>query len=374
MIRVAEINRFNELYELKHIWNDLLAKCKDKHIFLTWEYISTYWKHFGKERKLRLLCAMEKDKIIGIAPLRESKFVFANSFSYNVIEPLGYRGGAGHGADYTGLILAEKELDCFKAFLSYLVEQDDWDFIYLYDIPGTSVIPELLRKASKDVPMFEIIEGAVCPYIPIPSSMDIFMKKLRKKFRSNLRRRMRKLERDYRKVEFKRYDEVGSVRETMRIFMKLHQKRFNAISMPGEFATKKIRNFYFEVAENFASNGWLALHFLIVDDDPIAADYSYYYEEKLYSALNGFDPNYSKYSPMHLLTLKVIEKCINEGVKEYDLLKGGEPYKFDYTSTYRKNLGIRFVNNNFTSNMYNIGIKIAKKAGIEKVMQRFLKF
>lgn len=374
MLRVTEIDEINELLELRDEWNDVLERSRDKHIFLTWEWQSTYWKYFGKERKLRVLCITDKNKIIAIAPLRESRYSFANSFGYTVIEPLGYRGGAAHGADYTGLILPEREAKCLKLFLSYLIEHDDWDFIYLYDIPGTSIIPELLPKVSEDIPAFELTEGVICPYISIPDSMDTFMKGLSKKFRSNLRRRMRNLEKDYQKVELKRYDEFGSVEEAVKIFIELHQKRLKSMGMPGEFATQKLRDFYLEVAERFASNGWLALHFLTANDEPIAADYSYQYKQKMYTALDGLDPDYSRYSPMHLLTFRLIEKCIEKGIKEYDLLKGDEPYKFDYTSKYRRTSSIRLVNNSFISCLYDWGIRIMKQAGIQKIIGKFLSF
>jgi hypothetical protein len=38
MLRIAEINDINQFLEMRYKWNDVLDKCSDKNIFLTWEY------------------------------------------------------------------------------------------------------------------------------------------------------------------------------------------------------------------------------------------------------------------------------------------------------------------------------------------------
>ena len=375
MLGITEINTFDQFKELRDEWDKVLEKSIDNNPFLTWEYLSTYWKHFRKDKKLRILCIEDENEIIAIAPLRRSRYSFVGPLGYDVIEPLGYRGLTPEGADYTGLILAKREAECLQLFLNHLVEHDDWDFIYLMDVPETSINPNLLAKASKAIPLKFVLEkGAICPYISIPNSMDTFLKELKGKFRKNLRRCMRNLEKDYHRVELKRYDEFGSVEEAMKIYFELHQKRWKPKHMSGVFNTQEVRNFYIDVAKLFADNGWLALYFLTANDEPIATQYCFEYKQKMYYALGGFDPDYSQYSVGNLTLVKVIEKCIEKKIEEYDLLKGGEPYKFDWTEKYRRNLGIRFVNKRFTSNLYHWGIRTVKQTKMDKLLGRILDF
>jgi hypothetical protein len=367
MLKVNEINTLDEFLELRREWNKVLAKSKDNNIFLTWEYLSTFWKHFGKNAKLRILCIKDRDEIIAFAPLRQSRYGFAKLLlGYNVIEPLGYRGLMPEGGDYTGLLLGEEEAECFKLFLNYLREQNDWDFIYMYDVLGTSAIPNMLEKMSKSTLKFEIKKGVMCPYITLPTTLDAFLEELDSKLRKNLRRCAKNLEKDCGKIELKRYDDFGSVREAMEIFFKLHQKRWKSKNKPGVFSEQIIRDFYINIAKGFDSNGWLALYFLTIKGEPIAAHYCFEYAEKLYFALSGFDLNYYRYSIGNLLTLKVIEKCIMKKLKEFDFMKGDEPYKSKWTKEYRQNLNIRFVNNQkLTSKLYDLGIKAIKTMKIK---------
>jgi hypothetical protein len=273
------------------------------------------------------------------------------------------------GGDYTGLLLGEKKTECLKSFLNYLFEHKDWDFIYFYDVPETSSILGILFNLESSIPKPEIGKGTLCPYILLPSSTDTFYKELDKKLRKNLRRCLRNLKRDYHKIELKSYNEFDSLKNAMNTFFELHQKRWQSKQMPGVFNTQTIRNFYIDVAKNFADNGWLALYFLSINDEPIAAQYGFEYKQVLYYALSGFNPDYSKYSIGNLLTLKIIEKCIHRKLKEFDFMKGGEPYKFGWTNTCRTNLGFKFVNRKRAiSRIYNLEIKVLKKLQINKIL------
>src|SRR3990170_7916708 len=111
MLRITEINDTKRFFELKNEWNKVLEKSKDNNVFLTWEFLFTFWNHFGSGKKLRILVIEDKKEIIAIAPLRQSRYSFGPLLGYNVIEPLGYR-----GADYTGLILTERQQECLQLF------------------------------------------------------------------------------------------------------------------------------------------------------------------------------------------------------------------------------------------------------------------
>jgi CelD/BcsL family acetyltransferase involved in cellulose biosynthesis len=365
---ITEINDADRFFELRHVWNSVLDKCRDKNVFLTWEYLSTCWKHFGNKKKLRILVVEDENRIIGIAPLRQSRYSLLGSIGYSVIEPLGYR-----FSDYTGLILAEKESECLTLLLNYLIEHDHWDFAYMFDVPETSVITELLPSVSRDVlPTISLKRGVKCPYISLPNSIDVLTQGLSKNLRQNLRKYARKLKQDGYRVEIKKYEDFGSVENAMTVFFKLHQERWESKHMPGAFDTQKIRDFHIDVAKQFANKGWLTLYFMMANDEPVAATYNYSYNQKMYYVLGGFDPDYSKYSVGHLLHQRAIEDCILNKIEEYDFLKGDEPYKRAWTKEYRRNLNIRFVNKRFSSDLCDWAIRTIKKTKTDRVFGKFL--
>jgi CelD/BcsL family acetyltransferase involved in cellulose biosynthesis len=369
LLKVREIREIEEFFELEPMWNKLLEKSNDDSLFLTWETVSAHVRHFGKEKKMRVLCLSENDKLIGLAPLRQSVYHFSKVLSYDVVEPLTYM-----KSDYTGFIFAEKEEDCLKAVITYLFAHKDWDFMYLFDFPETSSVLNMLPKLSKSFPHYELEEGKICPYISLPNSMDILLSRLSAKFRKNLRTSMKNLLRDYSRVELKRYDQFGSIQEAMEIFFELHQKRWATKNMPGVYSDSKTRTIYIETAQRYAEKGWLALYFLTANDKPIAAQYCLEYKQKVHYGLGGLDPDYSKYSVGNLITAKVLEKCIEKGVREYDFMKGDESYKFDWTTEFRRNMGIKFVNKKLSSKAYSWGIKTLKKMSLDKSIGEYLHY
>lgn len=345
----------DQLENLRDRWNDVLRRSRDNDVFSTWEWLSSWWKHFGKGRKLRILLAEDKNKIVAIAPLMWSKYNFLHFANLTKIEFL-----SSPESDYNSFILTEKEIKCLELFLNYLMNAHaDWDCLELRDINENAVLIDLLRKLSTRKSSGRQLEERLidlCPYIHLPDSIEMVMERLGGSMRRNLRRRMRKLEKEYR-VEVKTQDSFGTIEEAMNAFYKLHQKRWQTKGMEGVFAEKALRDFHFEVARTFAEKGWLSLYFLTANDEPVASIYSFDYKQKTYEYLTGFDPEYSEYGVANLLRKCVIEECIRKGLKEYDLLRGNEPYKREWNTKARKNFEVSYVKKGLFARIYGWATK-----------------
>ena len=348
---------------MRNSWNEVLCESEDNTVFLTWEKMASSVLNFDQDKTLNVLCATKDDKLVGIAPLRRSRRNINNILKYTVIEPL-----AEGNTDYSGLILAENEAECLQIFLTHLFDQKDWDLIYLSQVPQMSLLFDLLIKHRCLLPKFKLEEAAICPYIPIPSTVDELMKGLSSNFRRNLKKRMRKLEKDHGKVELKKYYELGSLDDTMQIFFNLHQKRWVSKGERGVFSQQAVRDTFLTKAKLFAEKGWFSLYFLMVNGKPVAAKYCFKYKRKLYGSLSGFDPVYSAYGVGNLLMLKVLERCVKKGIREYDFMQGDESYKFNWTNKYRRNWNIIFVNKKLTSMLVRALIATAKKIKLDKLL------
>jgi CelD/BcsL family acetyltransferase involved in cellulose biosynthesis len=366
VLEVDEISDADGFFGLRNDWNTVLERCIDNSVFLTWECMVNSVKYLEKGRRLRILCIEDRGKIIAIAPLAQSRYSLGGWLGYEVIEPLAYW----HN-DYNGLILAERAQECLSLFLNYLYEQNDWDFIYLYHIPETSMIFDILPKVKREF-RFETRKGAICPYLTVPDSMSLLMNGLSAKFRKNLRRSLKRLEQDYGRVELKEYNELGSLEETMQVFFNLHQKRWIGKGKVGAFADREKREVSLNSARLLAEKNWLALYFLTVNDKPIAAQYCFEYYQKTHYGLGGFDPAFSSYSIGNLMIMKVLERCIEKKIKEYDFMRGDESYKFTWSKEYRRNLNTKFVSNKLSSRLYDLGINTMKRAKLTRVLDRFL--
>lgn len=351
-MKVEEVNNFQGL---RKKWNDLLKNSLlGGNVFLTWEWVSTSWKHFGEGRKLLLLLVEDKNEVLAIAPLMLSKYKLPGFGTIKKVEFL----GAPH-SDYNNFIILKREAECLRLIIDYLTDTvTEWDWIEFKEIPVTIENAGSLEKLFTSYPPELKQEKRVCnkcPYISLPNSFHILLQRLSKNMRQNLNKYLRKISEKYH-VELKRYDEADlSVKEAMEIFIKLNEKRWRSEGLLGSFLSKEesFRNFHINVAELFAEKGWLGLYFLTADGEPISAQYNFEYGEKMFYYLAGFDPQYSNYSVGNLIIRFLLERCIKKGFREYDMMRGDEPYKLMWTHTIRRNFEIKFVRERWHSIFFN---------------------
>ena len=366
MLEINEINTKGEFYELQNFWDETLNRSIENNIFLTWEKMVCSVDHLEKNSSLKILCATEDNKLVGIAPFRITHRGLKGHLGFGIIEPL-----TNGDTDYTGLIIAEKQDQCLHKFLAHLFSQKDWDVMYIPDLPQTSPCLNLLKNAT-DIPKFEIEKGLICPYVVIPRSKETLLASLNKKLEKKLRKSLIKLEHEHGRVELKDYSELGSLEEAIQILIDLHQKRWTSKGISGKFLDNKSRNITMQTAKYFAEKDWLRLYFLTVNEKPVAVELNFEYNKKMCCHLKGFDIDYYKYRVGSLLTLKVLEKCIEEGISEYDFMQGDEAYKFDWTSEFRQSSNLKWVNEKLTSKVLDSGLKVLEKSKVDQMIFRYI--
>lgn len=350
-MKVREVNDFQSL---KDDWNIILnGNVLGDNVFLTWEWLSTWWKHFGEGRKLLLLVVEDESEIIAIAPLMLSKYKLPFLGTVKKVEFLGVR-----HSDYNNFIILKREAECIRLILDYLLNAvEDWDWIELKEIPEIHKDAHYLHKLFSNIPFKLKLKRRVCnicPYIPLPNSFDMLLKKLSKNMRQNLNKYLRRIKANYH-IEFKRYDEVGlSANDAMRLFIRLHEARWTIEEKDGAFRRdSKWKSWSFEIAEIFAGKGWLGLYFLLADHEPISTQYTFEYGDKIYYYLAGFDRQFSRYSVGNLTIMFLLKRGIQNGFKEYDMMRGNEPYKLHWTRNFRRNFEIRLVQRGITEKFYD---------------------
>jgi CelD/BcsL family acetyltransferase involved in cellulose biosynthesis len=320
-----EINDYSDFISLEERWNEVLQRCNHT-IFSTWEWLSTWWKHFGNNKKLVLLLAEENDKIIGIAPLM-----------YSVHAMFGLRRGkiefiGTPHSDYNNFIITGKNEECMKLFIDYLYNfPEKWDCIDLIDIPENAECLPFLTKISKNLKLIH-----KCPYSPLPESYETFLKSLSSNKRKYIKNGIRRLEKTF-QVELVDYSRAQSCAEGMHYLFELHQKRWKSVGFSGAFSDPKGRNFNLDIAKSFSQKNWLSLYILKLSGKPAAADYGFKYQSKYYAYLPGFDPKYSRYSVGNMLRAYMINKFIQEGLTEFDFMRGAEAYKDRWNAIARWN-------------------------------------
>ena len=78
--------------------------------------------------------------------------------------------------------------------------------------------------------------------------------------------------------------------------------------------------------------GWLRLWLLELDDRPVAAWYGFRFAGREFYYQAGRDPEFANLSIGSVLLAHTIRAALNDGVREYRLLRGDESYKYRFAS------------------------------------------
>jgi CelD/BcsL family acetyltransferase involved in cellulose biosynthesis len=136
-----------------------------------------------------------------------------------------------------------------------------------------------------------------------------------------------------------RFEQVRSEeqrREALSLLIALHNSRWRNRASSEAFYTADLVSLHDELSRLALEQGWLRLFVLWLDGKPAAALYGFSYHGVFYYFQAGFDPIYGKHS-VGLVTMGLaIKSAIEEGVEEYDLLHGDEPYKFHWARAARE--------------------------------------
>jgi CelD/BcsL family acetyltransferase involved in cellulose biosynthesis len=262
-------------------------------------------------------------------------------------------------SDYNNFILRKKGGECIKLFINYLHKlSEKWDIIELSDIPENAESLQFLDGITKRL---EPIHK--CPCVHLPKSYDLYFSQLNRKHRKNLRINLRHLEKEF-TVEFCDYSEFESCIEAMEWLMELHQKRMKSKGLTGAFADARFRNFSLDIVKTFSQKGWLGLYLLKLSGRPAAALLGFKYKLRYYVYHTGFDSKYSKFGVGSLLISNVIARCIQEGLTEFDFMRGEEEYKNRWNTVTRTNFKATIYRRGFLSHVKNWVIQQMYKTSV----------
>lgn len=312
---------------LRDEWNDLLRRSRFDTIFLTWEWQTTWWRTLGVTRgPLFLLALREAGRLVGIAPLYFSQYDQPNTL--HVV-------GCLEVADYLDLISeAGREEAVYAAFLDWLAgpTAPAWERVDLCNQPSRSlsytVLPELARGRGW---LAEVRQEDVCPVITLPAAepgrdgWEAYLATLDKKERHEIRRKLRRIEREAPTSSVYYVREQTGLDDAIRTFVNLHRLSRRD---KDAFMDDQMQAFFQASATTLAEHGWLQLSFLAVEGQAIASYFCFEYNNEVQVYNSGYDPQaFSQFSPGWVLLARLIEDAIRQGRTRFDFLQGDEDYK-----------------------------------------------
>ncbi len=331
---IRVVTERGEFESLAEVWYELIKDVgRDNSIYLTHEWLSTWWRHFGERKKLNILLIEKQGQVIGIVPLMRTEYRIG-LLRVRALETIG-----SEYCNYIGLVRSGNGEEAITTLIAYLEDKlVENRLVMLLDlVPEDSKILALLRSEShlfSNNLAFQERVTTLAPYVALPATWDEYYHSLSRKLRQKLRRASQSLQEAH-SVQFQECNE-DKLKYMLSEFFDLHQRRWGAVNTGRWFSAPGMRAFYEDIATQFLKKGWLHFSSLNIDGRMANAEYGYVYNCKFYAVAAARDTRYSEYSIGHLHDKFLIEDMIGRGLKEFDYSRGDEPYKFYWAKSARK--------------------------------------
>jgi CelD/BcsL family acetyltransferase involved in cellulose biosynthesis len=324
-VYVRCVENLADLEPMRAAWDALARGCP----FRSWSWITTWWRHYGADNpacQLQVWLAFrdstaEATSLIGILP----SYVDASWTQGRVLRLLG---DGEVCSDHIGLLAAPgTEEAATGAIAAELLQRADWDLLDFTgvdaDDAATSAFLDSLALGNATVTR---LAADRCWVIDLPSSWDEFLAMQSKSHRKQLRQLDSRVI-EPRRAEWKLVESADAFATAWSTLVDLHQRRRQSLGEPGCFASRTWAAFHWDVAQQFLGDGRLRLSLLTLDGRSIAAEYHLAGAATTYAYQGGVEPDRLHDEPGQLSTICSIKRAISEGHRQFDFLRGDEPYK-----------------------------------------------
>ena len=333
---VEQVSDGERFAGMRGAWEELLAE-SDASVFSSWAWLHSWYRRWGEGRQLFLLVARDEGgRLLGVLPL----YLERRRSLGKICRKLRLLGDEGVGSDHLGpVVRRDAEAEVLAGWARWLLaHRAEWDLLELLDVDTDAAwLPPLCAPLRAAGLGFLEEPRCTCPFDTFEAGLGFEQYLARTKRAENYRRRRRWLERQtgYR---IDRVERGGQLEEALAIFLRLHGMRWqerSAVTQPG------VEAFHREAVPLLASAGHLRLYTMWVGGSAVASVYALRGNGVLSYFNAGYDLAWRDKSVGLVLLGATFQDAIEEGFREYDFLRGMEPYKQDWASKVRQTIGVR---------------------------------
>lgn len=308
-IRLVDVRTLDELAAHEDAWNALFIKADRLSPLLSYPWMRAFFENLVRPpEKWLCLLAYENEMLIGILPLVSSYAFRALGLSLHLFK-LPYHYAHTSGTD--GLILPGRE-ELFGLFVEYLGGfPRTLPCLSLKHVPEHYASVKYTAGQPKNLCVVKKPAGTEA-FLPLPETGELYLSTLSGKFRQNLRRAARELEK-IPELRFLFCDETRSAKENTARFLDVEDRCWKGEKKSAVKYFPGCTETFEDAAEGLAAQHQMAFSFLEAGEKTIAAHYALISGRTLYILKMAYDADYESASPGNLLMLRVIQAACDSG-------------------------------------------------------------
>lgn len=341
--RISVASTLADNPDLQQSWDEILlaqsGDIKESDVTASFEWAQALEKVQLDDKQLSILILKDGGHINGILPLYHyAKTV--GKIQVKAIAPV-----TEEYSGRTGFVLRDFSLDILNAFFEKLnSDAIYWDVMQLTLVDGSKsdlLFKELVEKNNLSV---QQISSQASPYFVVEGTWPDYFSSLKKRFRENIKRDVRKLDAagEVTYEEYISWPESQSFFDDMITIEKGSWKEDSGTSITQH---SKQEEFYYEFLKAASRKGWFRGQLLRLNGEPITYNYGALLNGNYIDLKGTFIQEYRHLAPGNVLAKIQYEKMFDEDVKYYDFMGDCDDYKMRWARhTYERSTYLIFNN------------------------------
>lgn len=337
MFELKVLQTESEFLDLRPDWQALLLHCAQGSIYLTWEWMYTWWQVFSHRRMHPyIVCLYQNQTLRAIAP-----FAVAERRPFLVpFRELFFLGTGEDEADEVCTnyldVIADSRLPDYPALigaivmhLAELLQQRRVHEVNLKNLHPESLLPPQTGTLPAPFQREQANQDRCALIIP-PANWDEYLMQLGKPWRKSIRSSFRKAEELGRFASTYFGEDGAAVSAAFERFVGLHQQRWQQQGRGGLFSSRRFERFHRTLIQRFDNSGTVRFHELQFDDRLVASCYLFCFDRVIYRYLPAcvHEPH-EKISFGFFERVLTIRDAIEQQTKRIDFYKASpDSYKW----------------------------------------------
>ena len=328
MVEIVEINDIEELGSYRMLWNSLFPGTPNATFFNTFDWLDTYWRHFGHDQKLRVLVAYAAGQPLGILPL----CVRTETYRLSKVRVLTYP--LDNWGTWYGPIGPNPASTMLAAMQHLRRTPRAWDMMELRWVPCDDTQGGKTARAMRVASMFsEKQEYQSTSLVDIPASWEEYLANKSPSLRRQFRRTIRDFFADG-SGEYIRHRPLSAAEgdgdPRWDLYAKCetvaHASWQSQVANGNTLTHDRVRE-YFRASHAVAARlGMLDMSVFTVHGEPTAFLYGYHYQGNVTALRTGFDAAQDN-GTGSALSLQAIQDSCNRGDRTIDFGPGEREHK-----------------------------------------------
>ena len=314
------ITDFFQFTKLREEWNALLDKTNNRNPFLHHEWLSSWWKAYGKDKELFVICVSENEKLIGLIPLMRYKTKFLGL----PMEILGFISNHWVGLDFIGL---ETDLPkCLEALRRCVLKENKIAVLSYFKENSRNL--ELMKKNFSNGSIKPYLTQKYATYIQAQGTWQDYLKSRSHNFRHVSKKKLKSAQ-EWGTISFDHLTKDINIEQVLRELKEISSHSWQGKKGVAVLSTQEGETFYEELLKEWVPQGIVDISFLRINDKAIAYNVGFNVSGHLYLFDTAYHEDFKKISAGSILNNFFIEDLFKNGFKVID---------FGYMADYKQSL------------------------------------